>query len=63
MQYSIKNISNAMLSLPTEPASEAGKTALTVVQKGILDTKMKKLSDREEILEENLKRAFAIIHG
>ena len=34
-----------------------------MVQKGILDAKIKKFVDREEILEENLKRASTILHG
>ena len=34
-----------------------------MVQKGIMDAKIKKLSDWEEILEENLKRVFTILHG
>ena len=63
MQYSFNNISNPILSSPIDPAPEVGKTALTMVQKGILDAKIKKLSDREEILEENLKRSFTILHG
>ena len=63
MQYAVKNISKPMLSAPTDPVFEVGKTALTMVQKGIVDTKMKKYIDREEMLEENLKRAFIILRG
>ena len=48
---------------PKDPAFEAYKTALTMVQKLILDAKIKKTVGREEILENNLKRAFTIIHG
>ena len=63
MKYTIKDISNTTLSKPTEPAFEVRKNALTMVQKGILDAKIKKLFDREEILEENLKSSFTILHG
>ena len=43
MQYAVKNISKPMLSAPTDPVFEVGKTALTMVQKGIVDTKMKNI--------------------
>ena len=62
MQYAIRNLSEPMLSVPTDPAFEVGKTALTMLQKGILDTKIKIIVDREEIIEENLKREFTILH-
>ena len=42
VQYAIKNILDTMLSAPTDTAFEAGKTALTMVQKKILDAKIKK---------------------
>ena len=48
---------------PTEPADEEGKTVLTMVQKEILDTKIKKLFDREIMTEENLKMYFTILYG
>ena len=32
-------------------------------QKGILDAKIKKFVDREEMMEDNLKRVFKILHG
>ena len=48
MQYYVNNGFNPMLSLPTYPESEAVKTALTMVQKGVLDAKIKKLPDREK---------------
>ena len=51
------------LSEPTYPACETGKTVLNTAQKGILNAKIKKYVDKKEILEENLKRAFTIIHG
>ena len=41
VQYAIKNISNPTLSAPTHPAFKVGKTALTMVQTGILDAKIK----------------------
>ena len=57
-QYLVNNILKPTLSAPTEPPFETGKTALNMVQKGILDAKIKKFVDREKYLEENLKRAF-----
>ena len=48
---------------PTEPEFKTVKTALTMVQKGILDAKIRKFIDREKILGENPKRAFTILHG
>ena len=62
MKYSVKNILNPTLYVPTEPDFEGVKTTLTMVQKGILYAKIKKLVDREKILEKYLKRAFTIIH-
>ena len=41
MQYSVKNISKPTMSAPTEPAFSLGETPLTVVQKGIMDAKIK----------------------
>ena len=38
MQYAVKNILKPTLSAPTDPTFEAGKTAITMVQKEILDT-------------------------
>ena len=52
-----------MLSASTDTAFEEGRTSLTMVQRGIFDAKIKKLVDREEILEDNLKRAFTILQG
>ena len=63
VQYAVNNFSRPTLSTPTEPDFEMGKTTLNMAQKGILDTKIKKFVDREEIKEENLKRAFTILHG
>ena len=63
MQYAVNNFSKPTLSAPTEPEFEARKTTLTMFQKGIIDTKIKKFVDRDEIKEENLKRAFTILHG
>ena len=63
VQYTINNLPNPTLSAPTDPAFEAVKTALTMVQKGILDAKIRKFVDREKILGENPKRAFTILHG
>ena len=63
MEYDVKNFWKPTLSAPTDPESEAGKNTLTMVQKGVLDTKIKKYVDREEIMEEKLKRAFKILHG
>ena len=51
-----------MLSAPTYPSFRVRETALTMVQKIILDTEIK-IVDRKEILEENMKMAFTIIHG
>ena len=36
---------------------------LAVVQKGILDAKIKKYADQEEMLENNTKRLFTILPG
>ena len=47
VQYSVNNISNPMLSLPTYTESEEVKTAPIMVPKGVLDAKIKKLPDRE----------------
>ena len=55
MKYTVSNISNPKLSAPTELDLKVGTTTLTMVQKGILDAKIKKSVDREEILEENIK--------
>ena len=46
MQYAVKNISKPMLSAQIEPEFKADKTALTMVQKGIMDAKIK-MVDRE----------------
>ena len=43
VQYAVKNRSKLTISAPTEPSSEAVKTARTMSQKGILDSKIKKL--------------------
>ena len=61
MQYDVNNILKPTPSALTDPALEVGKTALNMVQKGILDAKIK-IVDREEILEENLKRTFTTFH-
>ena len=50
------------MSAAIEPAFEAGKPALTMVPTGIWGAKIKKSIDREEILAENLNRAFTILH-
>ena len=63
MQYNAKNLSKPTLSAPIEIALEVGKAALPVVQKGILDAKINKYVDREEIIEEKLKREFTILQG
>ena len=63
VQYYVKNLSKPTLSAPKDPAFKEGKLALTMAQKGILDDKIKKFVDREEILDENLKKAFEILHG
>ena len=63
MQYAVNNISKPALSAPPEPAFEVGKTALTIFQKGTLDVKTNVFFDREEILENNPKRVFTILHG
>ena len=63
MQYDVNNISKPTLYAPTDTASETGKTALPMAQKGILDDKIKKLVDREEITEDNPKRAFKTLYG
>ena len=46
VQYAVKNISKPMLSAQIEPEFKADKTALTMVQKGIMDAKIK-MVDRE----------------
>ena len=43
VQYAVKNLSKLTLSVPIDPVLEAGETALTMVQKGIMDAKIKKL--------------------
>ena len=48
---------------PTDPEFKEGGATLNMVQNGIMDNKINKSVDREEILEENLKRAFTILHG
>ena len=50
MQYGVKNISKPTISAPTDPEFEAAKIAPTMAQKGILDVKIKKCFDREEIM-------------
>ena len=50
------------LSASTYPEFEVEKTTLTMVQKLILDTKINKFVDRKEMMEENLKRVFTILH-
>ena len=55
MLHFVKNISKPTLSAPTEPASKAGKTALNMAQKGILDAKIKIFVDIEEILKDDQK--------
>ena len=50
MKYIFKIVSNPTLSVPKEPALEAGKTALPMVQKVILDAKVKEFFGREEIV-------------
>ena len=47
VQYAVKNIFMPTMSTPTDPAFEAGETALTMVQEGILDAKINKFFDRE----------------
>ena len=51
------------MSIPIDTAFETGETTLTMVQKVIMDAKINKFVDRDEILEENLKRTFTILHG
>ena len=51
VQYDVKYLSQTTLSSPTETAFTVGKTALTMVQNGILDTKIKKFIDRDTMLE------------
>ena len=41
VEYSVKNLMKPALSAPIEPAFKAGKTALTMVQKGIMEAKIK----------------------
>ena len=50
MKYFVKIISKLTLSVPTEPEFEAGKTVLPMVQKGILEAKVKEFFDREKIV-------------
>ena len=50
VKYTVKNRSIPTLSALIEPALEAGKTTLTVVQKGILDTENKNYIDQEVML-------------
>ena len=57
------NLSKPTLSAPTEQALEAGKTALNMAKKGILDAIIKIFFDREETMEEKLKITFTILHG
>ena len=47
VKYAINNPSNITLYAKTEPSFEAGKTALSIVQKVILDAKINKFVDRE----------------
>ena len=61
MQCPVKNLSKPTLSAPTEPGFEVGKITLLMVQKVILYAEIKLFVDREEIMEENLKRAFTIL--
>ena len=49
VHYTVTNLSNPAMSVPTEPAFEACKTMITMVQKGILDAKIKKSSTERKL--------------
>ena len=49
VHYTVTNISNLALSVPTAPAFDACKTMINMVQKGILDAKIKKTSTERKL--------------
>ena len=63
MKYAVNNFLKPTLSSPTKPDFEAGKTTLTKAQNRILEPKIKKFDDREEMMEDKLKIVFTILHG